>query len=358
MSTEHADETAEVHALALDLIGDLGDLGDLGTGDPGALAWGRLASSGLTTTSLPEDRGGSGGTLADAAAVLSASARAGLSLPLVESEWLAGWLATGAGRPAPAGRATLASGEQLTVTRSEGRLRLAGTVPRVPWRHVADEVYVVLPAEGLVAVVALAADGTDPAIGLPTDTLDLDALHPGGLVLDEGADCFPVTAARLQDLEVRRSLARVVQIAGASAGVQAIAVRHARERVQFGRPLSGYQVIQHYLARIAACTHGVTVACAAALAAYADGGPAARGSVLAARAMAAGTVEEVTTLAHQVVGAIGTTREHPLHRRTMSMWAWREDAGNEYVQASLLADLALADHDLWAFLAPDERAAR
>ena len=38
---------------------------------------------------------------------------------------------------------------------------------------------------------------------------------------------------------------------------------------------------------------------------------------------------EGAAIAHQVLGAIGFTQEHTLHRFTQRLWAWRDDFGNE-----------------------------
>jgi acyl-CoA dehydrogenase len=54
----------------------------------------------------------------------------------------------------------------------------------------------------------------------------------------------------------------------------------------------------------------------------------------------------VARLAHQVHGAIGTTREHPLHRLTLRLWSWRDDFGSERHWQQELGRLVL-DSDPW-----------
>ena len=58
-------------------------------------------------------------------------------------------------------------------------------------------------------------------------------------------------------------------------------------------------------------------------------------------------------IAHQVLGAIGFTREHTLHRFTQRLWAWRDDFGNESFWAVRLgAKVAAKGADgLWPMLA-------
>ncbi|HEX8106320.1 MAG TPA: acyl-CoA dehydrogenase family protein, partial [Kofleriaceae bacterium] len=58
-------------------------------------------------------------------------------------------------------------------------------------------------------------------------------------------------------------------------------------------------------------------------------------------------------IAHQVHGAIGFSTEHPLHRFTRRLWAWRDDYGSETVWAARLgAHVAERGGDaLWPMLA-------
>ena len=48
-----------------------------------------------------------------------------------------------------------------------------------------------------------------------------------------------------------------------------------------------------------------------------------------AKIRCAEAAQEGAAIAHQVVGAIGFTKEHVLHRFTLRMLAWRDDFGNE-----------------------------
>jgi len=102
-----------------------------------------------------------------------------------------------------------------------------------------------------------------------------------------------------------------------------MSMRYASEREQFGRPLTKFQAIQHYLAEIA----GETAASGAAVDAAAQAGT--RFAFAAAKARASQAAGTVARLAHQVHGAIGYTVEHDLHHWTTRLWAWRDECGNE-----------------------------
>ena len=65
-------------------------------------------------------------------------------------------------------------------------------------------------------------------------------------------------------------------------------------------------------------------------------------------AVAGEAVSAVTELAHQIVAAIGFTREHHLHRYTRRLWSWRDEDGSEFEwQQRLGAHLLASDGSLW-----------
>ncbi len=89
---------------------------------------------------------------------------------------------------------------------------------------------------------------------------------------------------------------------------------HALDRVQFGRPISGFQAVRH---RLAETLVAIEMAEAVLEAAWLDGSP-----VTAAMAKAVAGRQARTTARHcqQVLAGIGFTTEHPLHlyvRRTL-----------------------------------------
>ena len=63
----------------------------------------------------------------------------------------------------------------------------------------------------------------------------------------------------------------------------------------------------------------------------------------------AGAAGTVAAIGHQILGAIGFTDEHPLHRLTTRLWAWREEYGNHAIWSERLGSV-LAGKDgltLW-----------
>jgi acyl-CoA dehydrogenase len=63
-----------------------------------------------------------------------------------------------------------------------------------------------------------------------------------------------------------------------------------------------------------------------------------RGSfeIACAKLLADRAAQLVTAAAHQTHGAIGMTKEYPLHYLTRRLWAWRDEAGGHYRWADLL----------------------
>ncbi len=75
--------------------------------------------------------------------------------------------------------------------------------------------------------------------------------------------------------------------------------------------------------------------------------------VAAAKIRVGEAAGEGAAIAHQVLGAIGFTQEHVLHRYTRRLWAWRDDFGNESAWAVKLGTLVAAKgaDGLWPMLA-------
>lgn len=295
--------------------------------------WAALAESGLALVGVPEEAGGSGGTLADAAVVLRAAGRRAVSVPLAETGWLAGRLLAEAGLPVPSGVLTAASGE---VEIGEGRT-VTGTLRRVPWARSAHRIAVL--ADGAVAVV-------DPARAQITEGANV-AGEPRDDVVLSGVEAEAVAACGVDAAELRRrgALARAVQLTGAMGRALDLSVRYAGEREQFGRPIGRFQAVQQMLAELAGEATVADVAVRAAV--RTPGDPVAVAAAKANASRAAGTV---AAIAHQVHGALGVTEEHVLRRVTLRLWSWRDEYGNETAWADDLGAAVAAAPDPWAFV--------
>lgn len=322
--------------------------------------WQVLERAELPRVSIPEEAGGAGGTLCDAAAVLRVAGRFAAPVPLAETGMLAGWMLAGSGLAVP--RGPLAAGparDDIAAARKQGnKWIVSGKLARVPWARVASRL-VLLVHDGERDLVA----SVDPARCAITPGRNLAGEPRDDVVLDDVAlpcsDIAPAGAGIGRGaLRQRGALARAIMMAGALERALELSVQYAQQRVQFGRKIGQFQAIQQELARF-----GGEVAAAVAAAMSAAGvlerhtaegcenGQAAL-AVAAAKIRTAQAAHEGALIAHQVHGAIGVTDEYVLHHSTLRLWAWREEYGNEVEWATMLGSAMQASgaDELWPAL--------
>ncbi len=150
---------------------------------------------------------------------------------------------------------------------------------------------------------------------------------------------------------------RAMQMAGALEAILDASVGYANERVAFERPIAKFQAVQHNLARLAGEVAVAMAAAGSAADAIANADHASTTAVFleaaAAKIRVGEAAGEGAAIAHQVLGAIGFTKEHTLHRFTQRLWAWRDDFGNESYWAVKLGNRVAANgaDALWPMLA-------
>jgi acyl-CoA dehydrogenase len=223
---------------------------------------------------------------------------------------------------------------------------------RVAWARHSDILLLVIP-NGDVACdlvrVPLAANPaiqTTPAANLgdePRDSLALEAVQPPAH--DRRKLAMPA-----DDVRALFALMRAAQMVGAMEAAVALTVQYANERVQFGRPIGKFQAIQHHIAGMAELLAASTVALEQAAATAHD--PGRRPLLWIAKALASESAGEIASVAHQVHGAIGFTREYRLQPLTRRLLSWREECGNEAVWYDKLGKMALKNgaDQLWPWL--------
>lgn len=301
-----------------------------------ATAWRHLEDAGLTRLVSTD----SGGGPAEAAVVLRSLARHAVTVPVAETDLLAGWLAVAAGiDAAESGPMTVAVGDAV---RSGDRVRAA--IPGVPYASSARVVLALRDGEHLL-VAARQPES------LPITTGHNAGGEPRDIVtVDEPADALVVVAGVAPELMRRGAWARCMQMIGALDAAVEFSVAHTRERQQFGRPLSAFQAVQHTLAGIAGEVERARAAANLAVAAAADFGfddPHTDYAVTVAKVTLGQVVPTVVTAAHQLHGAIGVTIEHRLWLVTMRARGWVEEFGDTAQYAQRLGRLALSGADPW-----------
>lgn len=301
------------------------DLQAAGYGDYASM-WPSIEELGFPALLVPEDSGGIGGDFGDAFAVLQLAGHHALPLPLAEAmigqraAALAGW-------PVGEGLVTVAARASGAIAAG----RFSGHLLTVPWgRHAAAAVFALDGRDYLVSTAGAEVSARCNPADEPRDTLafaDADVIEVPGIALG-----------------LLGALFRTAQIAGALEGALQLSIGYANDRVQFGRPIGKFQVIQHNLAMFAEEAAAAAIAGQAA-AAMAD----RRGSLAEAdfeiacaksRASKAATYGQATS--HAVHGAIGFTREHALNHLTRRLLAWRSEFGSQDYWNEWLAEQAIA----------------
>ena len=335
-----------VQELALDRRGFAADL------------WKEIAALGWPGLLIAPEHGGSGASLADALALMEELGRACFPGPFVPSAVVAATaLGLAGGRRAHGLLAGLATGSRictLALLEGPGRLapeamtlpiaapgRLTGRKLFVPDAHAATDLIVVGHASAGPAVLLLPMDRPG-IIARPLDSMTGDKLFELELAdVETGPDDLlgaPGGGWTLLAPALRAgALARSAEMAGAAQRVLELCVEHARGRVQGGRPIGGYQAIQHACAdlfRDVESARWLTWEAAWTLEA---GRPEAAAAVAAAKAYCAEAALRVARRGHQIMGAIGYSEEHPLHLFHKRILAAGQDAGDAALHLETVA---------------------
>jgi acyl-CoA dehydrogenase len=277
-------------------------------------AWNALCASGLTELLTPIDRGGAGAGWPEVGALLFEIGGAAACVPVAEHDVLAGWLLDRAGLPRRGSGVRTAS------------LFADGVSGDGAWAREADTVVVLRAnADGwTVSEIDPRAADISPGRNFAGEYRDL--VHLGSD--HEGR---PVSAELVDEFRLRLAVSRAAMIAGASERIVEHVVAHATSREQFGRPLAKFQAVQQLVSQTAAEASLVSAAvdgAVSALGRFEVTDPRGRLAVLAAASCAAHGSAVIARNAHQVLGAMGYTREHPLHRFTNRILAWRSEAAS------------------------------
>ncbi|ULE35422.1 acyl-CoA dehydrogenase [Mycobacterium sp. IDR2000157661] len=305
--------------------------------------WQRLDELGLVRLTGAEDVGGSGAGWFEAAELLSAAARHAVRIPLAEHDLLACWLLDAAG--------VTGEGSDRAV-RTVCRLDAEGAARNVPWATGADRIALVWPvgsgyhgADVDIATVEITPGRN--AIGEPRDSVAAD------LSLLDGV---PVAAALVTQLDMKAALIRSIQICSALDRIVELSIEHAVSRKQFGRPLSRFQAVQSLIADLAAEAALARAATESTLAQAVGTEWSAEDlefRVAVARSCTGHAASAVVRNAHQVHGAMGTTREHRLHEFTRAALAWRSEFGSVRYWDEKVTEVALGAGaaGLWSTIA-------
>lgn len=296
--------------------------------DASDAAWTALENNGLTRLWVSEAHGGFGLSPVEGFGLARLAGAHALSVPIAET-LIATWLLSAAGLEPPLGRTSiLIQGWQRGVPFGDS----ADYVLRVKGRS--------LSLHRGSAVKSHAAVGEDPLS-------DADSLV--GAVIANGEMRHDIALPLA-------ALTRAAQMCGALDATLALTISFAKQRIQFGRPLSRFQAIQQMLSEMGAEAAAASAALDAAITTVHAGAPLDRQAVAVAKFRAGLGAGIVCEHAHQIHGAIGYTQEYALARHTRRLWQWREDFGGESYWATELGLAVLGDHmPIWPQLTTDNK---
>lgn len=313
--------------------------------------WSAMAEQGWLAVAVPEARGGLGLGMVETAVLAEEIGRHVAPVPVHGAVTVAGALCRAlesgldgelSGRDLQSWVTRLAAGDAvgaLAWSSESGAVRseqrgdgwvLSGVTDPVVYAPIAELVVSCATGDGLGLFVWAPSARPDPVPAMDRTR----SLAP--LVVDGEP------ALRLGDthaVEAVIDAATVVlcaEMLGAADEVLARTVQYAKDRMQFGRPIGSFQAVQ---------THVVTVAQQAALVDVAVQSALSREGafeIAAAKLLAGRAALSASRAAHQVHGAVGVTRQHPLGIETRRLWAWRSEWGGERFWAARLGGAAAA----------------
>nr|WP_296772841.1 acyl-CoA dehydrogenase [Rhodococcus sp. (in: high G+C Gram-positive bacteria)] len=317
--------------------------------------WRALADLGVFSVAVPESAGGAGGTVADLAAMLEATAEALVSGPVLTTA-LAAIVASGHVEDFCDGAipcAVMLSGAPPAGGVDGEFLVLDGVVDVAVGGS--DGVALMLPVEVGGDTVWAVVDADSP--GMKVEQLvGVDRSLPLARVVLDHVRASPVpglTSRRVHDLAVTLAAADAAGIAG---WCLRTAVDHAKFREQFGAPIGSFQAIKHLCAEML-CRAEKARAAAWDAAVAADSAPEEFSlSAAVAASIALDAAVDNAKDCIQVLGGIGFTWEHDAHlylRRALALRqlhggsaSWRErvaDRTRAGVRRTLHVDLGAAE---------------
>jgi acyl-CoA dehydrogenase len=314
--------------------------------------WDVLAELGMITVAIPEERGGNGGSYADALNILRLAGKYSAPIPLAET-FQGNWMLNQLGGEISEDPLTVAfpkRNETFRFQKSGNGWIVSGKATSVPWARFAKQVLIFGQTESGNVMALIKQEygkielGQNIA-GEPRDTIRLEDAFI--------SDCqiIPIQFEQVViQLRHTGALTRIVLMAGALERVLELTQIYTTERFQFGRQIHRFQAIQQQLAILAGEYSAAAVAANCAVDAFEPGRPSKETAMAKIRINEA--AGKAATIAHQVHGAIGFTHEHVLHQFTRRLWAWRDEYGTETEWGNELARQMIENgrEGLWSFL--------
>jgi alkylation response protein AidB-like acyl-CoA dehydrogenase len=310
--------------------------------------WAEAAGLGWHGLHVPEDAGGSGFGLAELAVVIEELGRSAAPGPFVPTAHAAAVLVAEGGPIAKELLGGLADGSTpatvalgataASATRTDDGLTLTGTVRPVVGAGYGGVLLLPVDVDGgrqwcvvdESAVTLSPVESLDPTRRLSAVTLDGLAV-PSNRVLSVSDDLVRSLGAALYAAEA----------CGMASWCLDTATRHAKERVQFGRPIGTFQAVKHKCADLLVVVEEMrAVAWDAARGDVTD--DSTQLAIAAAAAIALDGAVRAAEECIQILGGIGFTWEHDAHLYLRRAIAVRQLLGPTASWRRTVADLAIS----------------
>ena len=301
----------------------------------GLALWRKLAGAGVTALAVPEKWGGLGASPLDTVVACEELGHHAVPGPVAESvavvPGLIAALADGTASPV--------LGDALPRLAAGDLIATVALPPALPYAADADAANLVLLGAG--DVIWLAEPGARHRSVDRTRSLSEASRRE---VLAHG----PAVASAVAQAVQAGALASAAQLLGVGRGLLAASVRHAGQRIQFGRPVGTFQAVKHQLADVAIGLEFARPLLDAAAIARAAGDRGAARDVSAAKVACTEAARRAARAALQVHGAIGYTEEHDLHLWLMKVRALAGTWGSQAEhRARIMAELTAPDAPPW-----------
>jgi alkylation response protein AidB-like acyl-CoA dehydrogenase len=332
MDFELSDDQQALQEAARDLLDDLAAPPrvraalDVPDGYDTAL-WRAIVGQGWLGVELPEDRGGLGAGMVELAVLFEEVGRHVAPVPFLPTALALGALARAVAEGAEGVEAAevvdrwiepLATGDAIGCVswtppsrapsaREDGAAWvLSGRPDPVVHAPVAD-VAIVATADGLFAVDLV-------AVGRPAAEPAMDKTRRLGWLAFDGTPALRLGGAdAVAAFLDRGAVAHAVEMLGAAARVLEMATEHAKDRVQFGKPIGSFQAVKHRCADMLVDVEGMRSSAYYAAWCIGAGHPDASVAASVAKTWCSDAARRVMASGLQVHGGIGFTWEHDLH---------------------------------------------
>ena len=323
--------------------------------------WGALAESGILGLTIPEEFGGSGMSMLDAAVVYLELGRALSPSPHFVSVVMSGgalvaagsdeqkqaWLPRIAGGEAVVTTAWLEpdrgygeKGVALQATKDGNGYTLTGRKRHVPFAAAAESLLTLARTEEGVSLFLVPRDGAGVTLtqqfSIASDTqYDVDLDGATGELVGSAGQGWAVWNEVMYD----GIILQAAWAAGGAAYAHEITTQYAKDRKQFDKPLGAFQAIAHYLADGISAVDGAETLVYEAVWARSEGRDVKRLAPMA-KLFAGKTYRDVTAVGQQVFGGVGFTLEYDIQlyfrRAKQFQLSWWND---RYLEELIAADV-------------------